>query len=162
MALQEKIKKKAEGFGKLAPAFLEGANFALENQWISVKDDLPCNHEELLINKGVTKKVFVLKFGGFPDVDYMLKVNGKWRWFSYENSKFWMPIPESPKMGRKIGEVFEIDGVKLQVEEGSMGCVGCYFDEDKECFDHWDITGECHWSVRENKKGVIFKEVKRL
>ena len=63
-------------------------------------------------------------------------------------------------MERKIGEVFEIDGVKLQVEEGSIGCVGCYFDKDKECFDHWDITGECHWSARENKKGVIFKEVK--
>ena len=65
--------------------------------WISVGEDLPCNHEELLINKGVTKKVFVLKFGGFPDVDYMLRVNGKWIWFAYENSKFWMPIPEPPK-----------------------------------------------------------------
>ena len=49
MTLQEKIQKKAEGFGKLAPVFLEGAEFALENQWISVKDDLPCNHEELII-----------------------------------------------------------------------------------------------------------------
>ena len=48
MTLQEKIQKKSEGFGKLAPVFLEGAKFALENQWISVKDDLPCNHEELL------------------------------------------------------------------------------------------------------------------
>lgn len=97
MILQEKIQKKAERFGKLAPAFLEGAKFALENQWINVNDDLPCNHKELLINKGVTKKVFVLKFGGFPDVDYMLRVNEKWIWFAYENSKFWMPIPEPPK-----------------------------------------------------------------
>ena len=48
MILQEKIKQKAEGFGKLAPMFLEGANFALENQWISVNDDLPCNHQELI------------------------------------------------------------------------------------------------------------------
>ena len=48
MTLQEKIQKKAEGFGKLAPVFLEGAKFALENKWISVKDDLPCNHKELL------------------------------------------------------------------------------------------------------------------
>ena len=37
MTIQEKIQKKAEGFGKLAPVFLEGANFALENQWISVE-----------------------------------------------------------------------------------------------------------------------------
>ena len=35
MTLEEKIQKKAEGYGKLAPAFLEGAKFALENQWIS-------------------------------------------------------------------------------------------------------------------------------
>ena len=44
MILQEKIEQKAEGFGKLAPAFLEGANFALNNHWINVEDDLPCNH----------------------------------------------------------------------------------------------------------------------
>lgn len=97
MTLQEKIQKKAEGFGKLAPAFLEGANFALENQWISVDEDLPYNHEELLNAKCQTKEVFILKFGGFPDIDYMLKINGKWRWFTYENTKFWMPIPELPK-----------------------------------------------------------------
>lgn len=48
MTIQEKIRKKAEGFGKLAPVFLEGAKFALENQFISVEDDLPCNHEELI------------------------------------------------------------------------------------------------------------------
>ena len=41
MILQEKIQKKAEGYGKLAPVFLEGAEFALENQWISVDDELP-------------------------------------------------------------------------------------------------------------------------
>ena len=29
MILQEKIKKEAEGYGKLAPAFIEGAKFAL-------------------------------------------------------------------------------------------------------------------------------------
>ena len=97
MILQENIKKKAEGFGKLAPVFLEGAKFALENQWISVEDDLPCNHEELLNAKYETKKVFVLKTGGFPDVDYMLKINGEWTWFSHKSSKFWMPIPELPK-----------------------------------------------------------------
>ena len=97
MTVQEKIKKKAEGYGKLAPVFLEGAKYALENQWISVKEDLPCNHEELLINKGVTKKVFVLKFGDSPGVDFMLRVNGEWIWFAYENHKFWMPITEPPK-----------------------------------------------------------------
>ena len=55
MTLQEKIKKKAEGYGKLAPVFLEGAEFALENQWISVDEDLPCNHEELIIDNPLYK-----------------------------------------------------------------------------------------------------------
>lgn len=68
-----------------------------KDSWISVNDDLPCNHEELLNAKYETKKVFTLKSGGFPDVDYMLKVDGKWIWFTNKSTKFWMPIPEIPK-----------------------------------------------------------------
>lgn len=80
--------------------FIAGAKWADTNPksfWISVKDDLPCNHEELLNAKYETKKVFILKPGGFPDIDYMLKFNGKWIWFTNKNPKFWMPIPKSPK-----------------------------------------------------------------
>ena len=97
MTLHEKIQKKAKGYGKLAPVFLEGAKFALENPWISVDDDLPCNHEELLNAKCQTKEVFILKRGGFPDVDYMLKIDGKWIWFEYKSPEFWMSIPELQK-----------------------------------------------------------------
>ena len=68
-----------------------------KSPWISVEDDLPCNHEELLNAKYETKEVFILKSIGFPDVDYMLKVNGEWTWFTYKSTKFWMPIPELPK-----------------------------------------------------------------
>ena len=82
-------------------AFIEGAKWADENpksSWISVKDDLPCNHEELMSAKYETKKVFVLKDSfGNPDIDYMIKENGKWRWFYYNSTKYWMPIPEPPK-----------------------------------------------------------------
>ena len=97
MTLRDKIKQKAEGFGKLAPVFLEGAKFALENQWINVKDDLPCNHEELLIAKCKTKEVFVIKALGFFDICYMQKINGKWVWFPYKSIEYWMPIPKPPK-----------------------------------------------------------------
>ena len=76
--VQEKIKKKAKGYGIFGPMFLEGAEFALNNQWISVEDDLPCNHKELLDAECQTKEVFILKWGGFADVDYMLKMDGKW------------------------------------------------------------------------------------
>ena len=99
MTLQEKIQKKAEGFGKLAPAFLEGAEFALNNQFISVKEDLPCNHKELLRdNKQCPKtfKVFVTNIYGENWSDYMIYKNGKWRWNSYEPD-YWMPTPKLPK-----------------------------------------------------------------
>ena len=71
MTLQEKIQKKAEGFGKLSPVFLEGAEFALNNQWISVNDDLPCNHDELKPNSYATYKVIVLLNDGRIRETYM-------------------------------------------------------------------------------------------
>ena len=35
MTIQENIQKKAEGFGKLAPVFIEGANLVLNNMYIN-------------------------------------------------------------------------------------------------------------------------------
>ena len=98
MILQEKIKEEAEGYGKLAPAFIEGAKFALENQWISVEEDLPCNHEEL-IRYTETDIVIVTvvdeKGRYFTDLGYMkLNIRDKWVWM-YSCSKHithWMPL----------------------------------------------------------------------
>ena len=79
MILDEKIQKKAEGYGKLAPAFLEGADFALNNQWISVEEDLPCNHDELFINddKKETKTVLSI-INGYIMMSRMYKPKHKW------------------------------------------------------------------------------------
>ena len=100
MALEEKIKKKSEWFGKLAPAFLEGTKFVLENQWISVNEDLPCNHKELLmINNqqySETFKVFAINKYGDIWTDCMINENGKWRWHDFEPD-YWMPAPKLPK-----------------------------------------------------------------
>ena len=102
MILQEKIQKKAKRYGQLAPAFIEGAKFALENQWISVEDNLPCNHEELICGTEVsegTKTTQVLALFIRYDVvwsDYMVYINGKWRWDGPEPD-FWTPIPKLPK-----------------------------------------------------------------
>ena len=97
MTLDEKIQKKAEGYGKLAPAFLEGADFALNNQWISVEEDLPCNHDELFINddKKETKTVLSI-INGYIMMSRMYKPKHKWHWDS-EEPTHWMPIPELPK-----------------------------------------------------------------
>ena len=102
MTLDEKIQKKAEGYGKLAPAFLEGADFALNNQWISVEEDLPCNHDELFINddKKETKTVLSI-INGYIMMSRMYKPKHKWHWDSGEPTH-WFPIPELPKEINKI------------------------------------------------------------
>ena len=97
MSLQEKIQKKAEGFGKLAPAFLEGAEYALNNQYISVEDDLPCFHKELF-DGTETKPVVTLDSNGDIHLDYMIYYFTKWEWNRKDaNILFWFPIPEPPK-----------------------------------------------------------------
>ena len=94
MTLQEKIKKKAEGYGQLAPVFLEGAEFALENQWISVDEDLPCNHEELKPNSYATYKVIVLLNDGRIRETYMFYD----KWVQYgKKITHWKPFIEPPK-----------------------------------------------------------------
>ena len=93
MILQEKIQKKAERFGKLTPVFLEGANFALENQWISVNERLPPEEKD-----GLSIKVLVVSTKGkidFSRYDYNMK-----GWISPVLDiifTHWFPIPEPPK-----------------------------------------------------------------
>lgn len=92
MILQEKIKKEAEGYGKLAPAFIEGAEFALENQWISVNERLPPEEKD-----GLSIKVLVVSTKGkidFSRYDYNMK-----GWISPVLDiifTHWFPIPELP------------------------------------------------------------------
>ena len=101
MILQEKIRKKAEGFGKLASAFIKGAKFALENQWISVEEDLPCNHLELIcwpqIDEG-TETIEVFARNKYGDIwnDYMVYKKGSWRWHDFEPA-YWMIAPKLSK-----------------------------------------------------------------
>ena len=96
MLIQEKIQKKAEGFGKLAPTFLEGAKFALENQWINISEDLPYNHKELLVNDTLTKSVIIRNSDGSIEFSLMY-LDVKWKWMSGDNPTYWFPIPEPPK-----------------------------------------------------------------
>lgn len=62
-------------------------------------------------------------------------------------------------MERKIGEVFELDGVKLRVEEGSSLCYGCCLF-DIECINLRSIRGNCCGVDRTDKTDVVFTEVK--
>ena len=101
MIIQEKIKKEADKLMQLAPESLEGANFNPKSPWISTKEDLPCNHMELiflggLIDDSETIDVFVRYESGDIWSDYMFYENGKWKWNDGEPD-YWMIPPKLPK-----------------------------------------------------------------
>ena len=78
-------------------AFKEGARLALENQWISVKDDLPCNHKELLKDDDYTKEIIIYTVNGYIIISNMYKSDENWHFNSLYSVKYWMLIPKLPK-----------------------------------------------------------------
>lgn len=78
----------------------EGLNIADANPkspWISVKDDLPCNHEELISLDDKRDTLYVIAvIHGIIILSRMYKFEGKWSWITDEPTH-WMPIPELPK-----------------------------------------------------------------
>ena len=86
-------------------AFIEGAKWADEHPkspWISVEDDLPCNHEELMAKRlfsyeKETVHVLTLLPDGDIVIDFMVHNRGQWKWWSHHRPTHWFPIPEPPK-----------------------------------------------------------------
>lgn len=80
--------------------------------WISVKDDLPCNHKELLLDEHRTKTVLVVLSrndnSSSRHIDRLGMINKKgssdvdWYWFNITQYTVthWMPVPELPKNRR--------------------------------------------------------------
>lgn len=64
--------------------------------WISVKDDLPCNHKEL-IHSNYTDRVLVMSRSGYTEVAFMCVINDSWEWNTLITVLYWMPIPKIPK-----------------------------------------------------------------
>lgn len=86
-------------------AFIEGAKWADANPkspWISVDEDLPCNHEEL-IHYSSTNNVLVIDDQQNTFITFMNKYKDEWIWDSTNNFVFlplithWMPIPKLSK-----------------------------------------------------------------
>lgn len=83
--------------------FKEGIEWAdnhPKSPWISIKDDLPCNHPELItcesnIYSEVTIPVIAV-IHGFIIMSRMYKENDEWHWENDEPT-YWMLIPEPPK-----------------------------------------------------------------
>lgn len=87
--------------------FRVGAQWADENPqspWISVTEDLPCNHKEMIINADslnpTTKKVLIYNKNKEIRVSWMLYRKDKgWVWdiTAYSTPLFFMFIPEPTK-----------------------------------------------------------------
>ena len=103
-----------EGFNykDMRCAFEEGALWAdanPKNPWISVEDDLPCNHKGLLLDEHHTKTVLVVLSrndnSSSRHIDKLSMINKKgssdvdWYWFNntHYTVTHWMPVPELPK-----------------------------------------------------------------
>ena len=99
-------------YGDIQVAFEEGAEWADNNpksQWISVEEDLPCNHQELIENEHYTKKVLiVVEWKDNPQCKHIeicdmcnkiasFNVNWHWENLAYYHVTHWMPMPELPK-----------------------------------------------------------------
>lgn len=79
--------------------FEEGAKWADTNPkspWISVKDDLPCNYEEL-VHSNYTDRVLVLSRNGYSEVAFMCIIEDVWEWNTLITVLYWMPIPKFSK-----------------------------------------------------------------
>ena len=93
----------------IASGFEAGVKWADKNPkspWISVEDDLPCNHGELmepicqlddrLIYE--TKRVFVHCSNNSFDTAHMINFYNRWKWYPEDiDVEHWFPIPELPK-----------------------------------------------------------------
>lgn len=119
-AVQEFIEERKTAIGRakrggwyFANIFEEGIKWADEHpklSWISVKDDLPCNHKELLSGEHNTKGVEVVfqdRGSGKRRVEVRSMIKGiqnrnsksiAWYWNAYWDADiiYWRPIPEPP------------------------------------------------------------------
>ena len=87
-------------------AFYQGAKWAdkhPKSPWISVNDDLPCNHSDLVLTyNGIpfsTKRVLVMTDVHTLFLCEMKKDDRGWIWNYSTKDKIthWFPIPEFPK-----------------------------------------------------------------
>lgn len=76
---------------------LEIADNNPKSPWISVKDDLPCNHPELVDDYIYTNQVLVKIHDGIFITTRMTYRSRRWEWFCDGKITHWMPIPKLPK-----------------------------------------------------------------
>lgn len=106
---EDGIEMPIEDFENIEAGFIIGAEWADANPkspWISVNEDLPCNHEEFIETGGHYLKE-TIEFITIDEYDVIvsnlmvLYDNGKWEWKYGARPRYWMQIPELPK---RIGD----------------------------------------------------------
>ena len=76
---------------------LEIADEHPKSPWVSVKDDLPCKHNDLLVKNGLmTKRVIVVEDNHIM-FDRMAFGYNRWDWVTSICPSHWFVIPELPK-----------------------------------------------------------------
>ena len=83
----------------MATGFESGVKWADSNQkspWISVDDDLPCNHREYIDLKynSYTCQMLVRCKNGIYSTERMVIIGGEWGWTGSNDITHWMPIPK--------------------------------------------------------------------
>ena len=79
---------------------LEIADENPKSPWISIYDDLPCNHDELMDyynSPSITRRVIICNEYNQVDMGYMCKSDDKWVWIAFGTPKYWCKYPEPPK-----------------------------------------------------------------
>lgn len=97
---REEAIKKLESLKVLLPAAKDEISEIIkliETHWISVKDDLPYKHKELLSSDHETKLVLTVDACGSINTDFMSIYEGTWCWWNDSNTIYWHPISDLDK-----------------------------------------------------------------
>ena len=91
---------------RIVRAFNRGIEYQKQKSnspWISVEDDLPCNHKELL-DLLHTKFVITINSKRTVELNYMIEGLNGWEWAfkKYYDILYWMRIPELPEVGDEL------------------------------------------------------------
>ena len=91
---------------RIVRAFNRGIEYQKQksnSSWISVEDDLPCNHKELL-DLLHTKFVITINSKRTVELNYMIEGLNGWEWAfkKYYDILYWMRIPELPEVPEEL------------------------------------------------------------
>lgn len=134
MTREEEIRKNAEEYSeyyKLSKTnakngFIDGAKWADKHpryKWISVEENLPYYHKELITEDSVTTiPVPIIDCDGHLRLSNMVKCGTTWMWEEGVNPQYWLNIPKFPLKPK------EISMTKEEQKQKAIALVEAYFN----------------------------------